>query len=243
MFSIVFVLIFFGIIAAIIIKPEKLTEAEKRERARQRMLERDKAEREKIQLKAKQKAEEELRAKEIAKTEEESKSESKAKAEDESKAETESKNEVEVESKPEEDETPEETIELEKKPLEEIIKGKIRKSRPLTMNEQPMFTKLREVLEPEYIVLAQVSFGAILWTRSKAIRNRFNRKMVDFVICDKGFNVIAVIELDDSSHKGKEERDAERDLLLNEANITVFRYKFIPESWKIRDDIKSIKNK
>ena len=36
MFSTVLVLIFFGIIAAILIKPEKLTEAEKRERARKR---------------------------------------------------------------------------------------------------------------------------------------------------------------------------------------------------------------
>ena len=44
MFSTVLVLIFFGIIAAILIKPEKLTEAEKRERARKRMLERDKFE-------------------------------------------------------------------------------------------------------------------------------------------------------------------------------------------------------
>ena len=137
-------------------------------------------------------------------------------------------------------ESAEEVAELEKKPLEEVIKGKLRKSRPLTMNEQPMFMKLRETLEPEYVVLSQVSFGAILWTWSYAVRNRFNRKIVDFVICDKGFNVIAVVELDDSSHKGKEERDAERDLILKEAGITVFRYKYTPESSKILEDINSI---
>jgi very-short-patch-repair endonuclease len=220
-FLIIIGIMIFGIIAAALIKPKKLTEAEKRERARERMLERDKAEREKIELKAKQKVEEESKAK--------------AEAEEESKA------KAEAEVKTEVQETPEETAELEKKPLEEVIKGKIRKSRPLTMNEQPMFSKLRETLEPEYVVLAQVSFGAILWTWSKAVRNRFNRKIVDFVVCDKSFNVIAVVELDDSSHKGKEEKDAERDLLFKEAGITVLRYKFTPESSKIREDIKTIK--
>ncbi|WP_235985908.1 DUF2726 domain-containing protein [Acinetobacter baretiae] len=125
-------------------------------------------------------------------------------------------------------------------PLDQVIKGKIRKSRPITMNEQPMFKKLRETLEPEYVVLAQVSFGAILWTRSQAIRNRFNRKIVDFVVCDQAFNVVAVIELDDASHKGNEQKDIERDMLLNEAGITVFRYTFTPESSKILKDIQSV---
>ncbi len=109
------------------------------------------------------------------------------------------------------------------------------------MNEQPLFMRLRETLEPEYVVLAQVSFSAILWTWSKPVRNRFNRKIVDFVVCDKGFNVIAVIELDDSSHKDKKERDTERDLILTEAGITVFRYRYTPESFKILEDIKSVK--
>lgn len=124
--------------------------------------------------------------------------------------------------------------------LQEAIKGKVRKSRPLTMNEQPMFNRLRKTLEPEYVVLAQVSFNALVWARSQAVRNRFNRKMADFVVCDQGFNVIAVVELDDSSHKGNEDKDAERDLLLNEAGITVFRYPFTPDASKILQDIKSV---
>ncbi|TCB11602.1 DUF2726 domain-containing protein [Acinetobacter sp. ANC 4641] len=173
--------------------------------------------------------------------------EAKSKAKEEElrlEAEAKSKEEEEERLKLENDaklETEENESEIAKKPLEEVIKGKIRKSRPLTMNEQPTFRKLRETLEPEYVVLSQVSFSAILWTWSNSVRNRYNRKIVDFVICDKGFNVVAVIELDDSSHKGKEERDAERDLLLNEAGITVFRYNFTPESSKILEDIKSVK--
>lgn len=144
-------------------------------------------------------------------------------------------------AKEEKEKGSEDEKEIAKKPLEEVIKGKLWKSRPLTMHEQPMFTKLRNTLEPDYVVLAQVSFSSILWTWSNGVRNRFNRKIVDFVICDKGFNVVAVVELDDLSHKGKEERDNERDLLLNEAGITVLRYKQTPESWKIREDIKGIK--
>lgn len=119
------------------------------------------------------------------------------------------------------------------------IQGKIRKSRILTMNEQPIFRKLRETLEPEYTVLSQVSFSAILWTYSRAVRNRFNRKIVDFVVCDQAFNVIAVIELDDSSHNGQEKRDAERDLLFQEAGIKVIRYRNTPESWRIKQDVQN----
>lgn len=131
-------------------------------------------------------------------------------------------------------------VEKEKKPLEEVIKGKIRKSRPLSMNEQPTLKRLRETLEPKYVVLAQVSFGAILWTWSYAVRNRYNRKIADFVVCDQGFNVVAVIELDDSSHEGNEKKDAERDLLLEEAGIAVFRYRFTPEVSQILRDINSV---
>ncbi|UYF72059.1 DUF2726 domain-containing protein [Acinetobacter ursingii] len=250
-------IIVFGILAAALIKPKKLSEAEKREQARKRILEQDKRERDK-RLKLEEKAKEEARIKldleEKQKAEEVEKlrleDERKNKVERDELLETEKKLEAETINSVKEaeddtlkeiEESEEETLEVEKKPLEEVIRGKIRKSRPLTMNEQPMFKKLRDTLEPEFVVLSQVSFGAILWTRYKSVRNRFNRKIVDFVICDKGFNVIAVIELDDSSHKGKEERDSERDLLLNEAGITVFRYKLTPESSKILEDIKSVK--
>lgn len=111
------------------------------------------------------------------------------------------------------------------------------KAKPvLTMNEQPTFNRLKEAL-PEYSVLAQVSFSAMITSTGQATRNRFNRKMADFVICDKAFNVVAVVELDDSSHKGREDKDAERDELLKEAGLKVIRYKRTPSAEQVRKDL------
>ena len=121
----------------------------------------------------------------------------------------------------------------------EPIKGKqtpIKAKPVLTMNEQPTFNRLKDAL-PEYSVLAQVSFSAMITSTGQATRNRFNRKMADFVICDKAFNVVAVVELDDSSHKGREDKDAERDEMLKEAGLKVIRYKRTPSAEQVRKDL------
>jgi len=49
--------------------------------------------------------------------------------------------------------------------------------------------------------------------------------------------VVAIIELDDPSHIGKEQEDAERDAMLNEAGYQVYRYTDIPSSNHLRKDI------
>lgn len=103
-----------------------------------------------------------------------------------------------------------------------------RKPAPLTKNEQPMYFRLVEAF-PEHLVLAQVAFSALLDTRDRATRNRFDRKVADFVVCSKAFEVLAVVELDDSSHKGREKEDADRDTLLTNAGYRVFRYKRAPD--------------
>lgn len=111
------------------------------------------------------------------------------------------------------------------------IKGK----RIITMNEQPTFIKLREGL-PEHIILAQVAFSAFMTAQGYATRNLFNRKVADFIVLDKAFNIVAIVELDDSSHKGKEKFDAERDALIQEAGFRVVRYKRTPELAQIHAD-------
>lgn len=107
--------------------------------------------------------------------------------------------------------------------------------RILTMNEQPTFMKLREAL-PEHIVLAQVSFSAFMTAKGYPTRNLFNRKIADFVVLDKKFNIVAIVELDDSSHKGKEDQDAERDALIAEAGHRVIRYKRTPDFEQVKKD-------
>lgn len=111
------------------------------------------------------------------------------------------------------------------------IKGK----RIITMNEQPTFMKLKEAL-PEHIIWAQVAFSAFMTAQGYATRNLFNRKVADFVVLDKSFNIVAIVELDDSSHKGKEDLDAERDALIREAGFKVIRYKRTPELAQIYAD-------
>ncbi|HAV4996718.1 MULTISPECIES: DUF2726 domain-containing protein [Acinetobacter] len=110
------------------------------------------------------------------------------------------------------------------------------KGKPIiTMNEQPTFMKLKEAL-PEHIILAQVAFSAFITAQGYATRNLFNRKVADFVVLDKAFNIVAIVELDDSSHKGKEKFDAERDALIHEAGFKVIRYKRTPELVQIHRD-------
>jgi len=105
--------------------------------------------------------------------------------------------------------------------------------RPLTAPEQKMYFRLRDAL-PDLVVLAQVSFGALLTARSKGVRNTFSQKVADFVICDRAFNVVAVIELDDRSHDGRAGADQARDALLEGAGYRVLRWRGIPDLDHVR---------
>jgi len=90
---------------------------------------------------------------------------------------------------------------------------------------------------PQHHVLAQVAFSALITSQNYKIRNQFNRKVTDFVLLDKNCNVVAVIELDDPSHIGKEQEDAARDAMLQEAGYRVLRYTSIPSAAALQKDI------
>ncbi|MGJ7512436.1 DUF2726 domain-containing protein [Variovorax sp. GT1P44] len=98
-----------------------------------------------------------------------------------------------------------------------------------------MFFRLQHAL-PNLIVLSQVSFGALLSARSTPVRNTFDRKRADFVICEKSFKVLAIVELDDSSHDGKKARDERRDAQLKTAGYRVLRYRGIPDIDRVQAD-------
>ena len=93
---------------------------------------------------------------------------------------------------------------------------------------------------PDHAVLAQVSFGALLQAKGGASRYSYSQKIADFVLMTKGFEVVAVIELDDSSHKGREKNDANRDAMLTEAGYKVLRYRRIPDRGQLLTDIANI---
>lgn len=126
------------------------------------------------------------------------------------------------------------------KSKEKSLKGEkgekdIRAKRPLTERQQSMFFRLNSTF-PDHVVLSQVAFSALITSRQPATRNGFNRKMADFVLCSKAFDVLAVIELDDSSHKGRQREDADRDEWLTSAGYRVVRYPQIPDEAKLLAD-------
>lgn len=115
----------------------------------------------------------------------------------------------------------------------------VKRRPPLTPHEQKMYFVLTSAL-PECVVLAQVAFSALITTESQATRNQFDRKVTDFVLCSQRLNVIAIIELDDWSHRGREQQDANRDAMLKNAGYTTIRYASIPTTEKIRSDIEEL---
>lgn len=108
----------------------------------------------------------------------------------------------------------------------------------ITPFEQKMFVQLIEAF-PQYHVLAQVAFSALITSKQFKYRAKFNRKVTDFVILDKNMKVIAIIELDDPSHLGKEQQDAQRDAMLDQAGYRVLRYTDIPSSRELRKDVQN----
>lgn len=125
-------------------------------------------------------------------------------------------------------------------------KSKYYAKKPLTPPEQEMYWKLIKAL-PEYIILAQVGFSGFLYTkdgRSKENYIKFNnvkQKRADFIICDKNFEIIAAIEIDDSSHD--KEKDEKRDIALLEAGITTIRWNVrkLPREEEIRNTVNRLK--
>ncbi len=97
----------------------------------------------------------------------------------------------------------------------------------ITPFERKMFIRLKEAF-PRYHILAQVSFSSLITSDHYKIRAKFNRKVTDFVLLNEQLDVVVIIELDDPSHLGKEQEDAQRDAMLNEAGYMVLRFTEIP---------------
>lgn len=109
----------------------------------------------------------------------------------------------------------------------------------LTINELPIFLKLRKAL-PDHIVLTQVSLSALLSSTGQVTRNKLSRYRADFVVLDKDCQVIAVIELTDSSHKLNHGKTDEREAMLTEADYRIIRYSHAPDIEQIQRDFARI---
>ncbi len=116
--------------------------------------------------------------------------------------------------------------------------GQIRARKLLTEREQPMYFRLRQAF-PDDVVLSQVAFSALLTAKDMPTRAKFNRKVADFVVATKAFEVLAVIELDDGSHRDREVQDSKRDALLERAGYRVLRFKQVPDADVLRQALAS----
>jgi hypothetical protein len=115
----------------------------------------------------------------------------------------------------------------------------------LTEHEREFFERLREAVGSKYVIAPQVVFGAFLkvrnlpWVNKTTARNAVQHNRGDFVICDGNFDVVAVVELDDSTHdKGKQKyKDKRRDELMKAVGVKAIRYRQIPDVARIRADL------
>ncbi|MCA9457798.1 MAG: DUF2726 domain-containing protein [Nitrospira sp.] len=99
---------------------------------------------------------------------------------------------------------------------------------PLTAPEQEFYFILSEAV-PDLLILPQVAFSRFLETQGGNDKENFSlfatarQKVVDYLICDKSFNIICAIELDDRTHN--RHKDSKRDAILKESGITCLRFK------------------
>lgn len=115
------------------------------------------------------------------------------------------------------------------------------KRKVLTNPEQILYNRLYKAL-PDYMILAQVPLSQILRVKKGynfyQWNNRINRMSVDFTVCRKDSSIVAVIELDDSTHqrKDRQDADAKKDKALNSAGIRIIRYSVnnIPDETTIK---------
>lgn len=107
--------------------------------------------------------------------------------------------------------------------------SRIRRKMLLTPNEVEFFHRLQRAL-PAYQVFPQVAFAAFLTDDGKlsgkarwSVRGIFDRKIIDFVICEGGsLKIVALIELDDRTHQASADR--KRDAITKAAGYQTIRF-------------------
>lgn len=94
-------------------------------------------------------------------------------------------------------------------------------------SELKLYRELLELFGDKYYIFAQVPYARLIEVKKgeeKRHRNRFDKKIADFVLCDKERAVAQlVIELDGASHKKEKtkERDAFVDRMLDSIGLPI----------------------
>ncbi|HET8689778.1 MAG TPA: DUF2726 domain-containing protein [Methanosarcina sp.] len=117
----------------------------------------------------------------------------------------------------------------------------------LSSPEQALYFKLCRVF-PEYIIFSQVSLSRILGVKkgynNYSWNNRISRMSADFVICEKDFSVLAVIELDDKSHlmQSRIKADRKKDKVITDAGLKIVRWQLnkMPDEAEMKSSVVNI---
>jgi very-short-patch-repair endonuclease len=105
--------------------------------------------------------------------------------------------------------------------------GTYRQRKLMTENEAEFFGRLVVAL-PDHYIFPQVAMSALLETTSTdkktahGDRLRIAQQRVDYVVCTKSCEVVAVVELDDKTHSRA--KDQLRDARLEQAGIRTVRF-------------------
>lgn len=105
--------------------------------------------------------------------------------------------------------------------------GAYRRRKLMTENEREFFVRLVNAL-PDHYIYPQVALSGLIEPSgtnrrsAHADRLRIAQQRADFVICDAGCEVVAVVELDDRTHSAK--KDQLRDSRLEQAGIRTIRF-------------------
>lgn len=116
--------------------------------------------------------------------------------------------------------------------------------RPLSQVEQILYFRMIDAL-PEFVVLSQVQLSRFMGVKKgypfNMFNNLINRKSVDFLVCTKSFDIVAAVELDDSSHSRPDriKADAVKDRSIHSAGLRIVRWHVssLPDALSIRSDI------
>lgn len=120
-------------------------------------------------------------------------------------------------------------------------RGWVSKRRVLTAPKQTLYHRLLLALGSSYVILPQVAFSRFLKGQGWLGR-QVERRAADFLACDKEFNVVAVVAIEDDIDDSK---SLDRDIsVLAAAGIPVVRWKAnaLPTEAEIRDAIESAAN-
>lgn len=117
------------------------------------------------------------------------------------------------------------------------------KSCPLMSPTEIRFWRILHQAAPGYQIFPQVAINALVDVESensdhfRKVLRAFNTFRADFIVCDASLQVLAIVELDDSSHDARRDKDHKRDYVTTQAGYKTVR--FDCRSWPTVERIKA----